>query len=75
MVGSVVEQASNGGNKLDSDTNSTPALCCSERMRNADPMEAVKISSLLAFYVGIIQVIYYIHCFLYSYFLSFIWYL
>uniref|UniRef100_F1KUS8 Prestin n=1 Tax=Ascaris suum TaxID=6253 RepID=F1KUS8_ASCSU len=57
MVGSVVEQASNGGNKLDSDTNSTPALCCSERMRNADPMEAVKISSLLAFYVGIIQVV------------------
>ncbi|VDM48094.1 unnamed protein product, partial [Toxocara canis] len=57
MVSSVVEQVSSHGSEFHFDAYNDSRLCCLEQVRKSDPMEAVKISSLLAFFVGIIQVV------------------
>uniref|UniRef100_A0A1I7VJG8 Sulfate_transp domain-containing protein n=1 Tax=Loa loa TaxID=7209 RepID=A0A1I7VJG8_LOALO len=54
MVGSVIEQTLTES-KLT--YNETDRLCCSEITQKPDPEKAIQLSSLIAFFVGIIQVV------------------
>ncbi|CAG9535020.1 unnamed protein product [Cercopithifilaria johnstoni] len=54
MVGSVIEQSINELTPLH---NETDRLCCSKITQKPDTEKAIQLSSLIAFFVGVIQVI------------------
>ncbi|KAM3715697.1 Prestin [Dirofilaria immitis] len=54
MVGSIIEQSINEPKLI---YNETERLCCSEIKEKPDVEKAIQLSSLIAFFVGIIQVI------------------
>lgn len=53
MVGSVIEQSLTDRTPTN---NETDRLCCSEITEKPDAEEAVQLASLIAFFVGVIQV-------------------